>query len=81
MKYGINQHGLDRHCANCNKTVGEENYCKNCGAPLTVSAIADFEEHNQFIVDNTIKELKEISKKNKTTSLTEILKTFNDENN
>ena len=78
MKYGINQNGLSKVCANCGKQVKDENFCQYCGAPLRISAIASYEENNEQIVKNVINALSKIAKDNNTDSFKDILRVFND---
>ena len=79
MKYGINQSSLGAKCANCGNEVKVENFCPKCGAPLTISAIASFEEQNQTIAKNIINNLKNIAKQNNTNSFIDILKVYDEE--
>ena len=78
MKYGINQKAIGKTCANCGKEVKDENFCKYCGAPLTISAIASYEENNEEIVKNVFTALKKIAVEYKTDSLSNILRIYND---
>jgi len=79
MKYGIEDEGLIIKCANCGKTVSEDgdlytNYCDECGAPLSMSAIGDFEGFKENVRKSLILTLKSYADKNKTDSFIEILK-------
>ena len=81
MKYGIEQKQGKLYCANCGEMVSnndelEKNYCEKCGAPLTISAIADYEEALNDAGLGVLKALKEIAVQNKTDSFLEILKQY-----
>ncbi len=85
MKYGINQNENLIKCANCNEVVSNNgeftvNFCSKCGAPLSVSAIADFEERKDAVKINLLNELKEIAADNKTDSFLDIVKVYREEN-
>lgn len=78
MKYGTINSEQGLSCANCNSTIARDgilrqNYCKNCGAPLSVEAIADYERHNDEIKKMLFQSLQNISIKNNTDSFAEIL--------
>ena len=82
MKYGTNQEGLALKCANCGKTVSktgilEKNYCPNCGAPLSILAIAEYSESARAINKEFLTMLTDISSKNKTDSFSKILEIYN----
>ena len=81
MKYGIEQKQGKLYCANCGKIASEsdeleKNYCEKCGAPLTITAIADYEETLNGAGLGVLKALKEIAVQNKTDSFLEILKQY-----
>ena len=81
MKYGIVQEGLICKCANCGKVISrdgalEQNYCENCGAPLSVIAIADYSENVKNNNLEIIGALVEVAKKNNTDSFTNILEIY-----
>lgn len=78
MKYGINQNAIGITCANCGKSAEDKKFCENCGAPLTIAAIAEYEENNQKTKEDVINTLKHIAVEHKTDSLSEILKIYND---
>ena len=85
MKYGIEQSdNLIFKCANCGEVVAnngelKKNYCENCGAPLTPTAIADYEDNKEKSIGNVIKFLKEIAVENQTDSFSSILKVYEEE--
>ena len=81
MKFGTNQENLTVKCANCGKVISrngmiDDDYCSNCGAPLTALAIAEYSD----ILANSNKEMiaafVEIAKKNDTDSFTKILEIY-----
>lgn len=81
MKYGIEQKQNKLHCANCGFEVSqtqtlEKNFCANCGAPLSVQAIADYEDSLHDAGVGVLKALKDIAVQNKTDSFLEILKQY-----
>ena len=81
MKYGIESEGLNIKCANCGKVVAKDgdltsNYCDKCGAPLSVQAIANFEELKQNISKSVLINLKEYANQYHTDSLNEVLKQY-----
>ena len=81
MKYGIESEGLNIKCANCGTVVAEDgvlsaNYCHECGAPLSVQAIANFEDLKQNISKSVLINLKEYANMNHTDSLNEVLKQY-----
>lgn len=78
MKYGLNRSAAGDTCANCGKSAENKDFCPHCGAPLTISAIATYEENHQKTVEDVINTLKYIAKENKTDSLKDVLKIFND---
>lgn len=78
MKYGINMNAAGDTCANCGKPTEGQNFCAHCGAPLTISAIADYEENKENLTKNVLNSLKNIAKERKTDSFKEILRIFND---
>ena len=85
MKYGIESEGLKLKCANCKKTVSSDgelktNYCDNCGAPLSVLAIADFEDYKESVRKDMLLALKSIAVQNHTDSFSQILKKYTEEN-
>ena len=82
MKFGINQENLTVKCANCGKVISrngiiDENYCSNCGAPLSALSIADYSEILKDENKAMLNALVEISKKNNTDSFVEILEIYN----
>lgn len=81
MKYGIDSEELNVKCANCGYVVSKDgvlntNFCSNCGAPLSVYAIGDFEEMKQNICKGVLVNLKECANQNHTDSLVEVLKLY-----
>jgi predicted amidophosphoribosyltransferase len=81
MKYGIESEGLKLKCGNCKNIIATDgelktNYCDKCGAPLSVLAIADFEELKDNIRKSTVLTLKDYADKNHTDSFVEILKQY-----
>ncbi len=81
MKYGTNQENLKLKCANCGKLVSkdgvlEDNYCSNCGAPLSVLAIADYSEIVKDANKELLTVLMDIAKRNNTDSFTKILEVY-----
>ena len=86
MKYGIEQNeNLIFKCANCGEIIsnnGElnKNYCSNCGAPLTPIAIADYEDNKVKVRNQVISMLTNIALENKSDSLLEVLKVYNEDN-
>ena len=85
MKYGIKNEGLIIKCANCKKQIASDgelktNYCDNCGAPLSVLAIADFEDYKEVVRKDMLLALKDIAVKNHTDSFLQILKKYSEEN-
>ncbi|HAJ77941.1 MAG TPA: hypothetical protein DCO89_02610 [Clostridiales bacterium] len=81
MKYGIENEGLNVECANCGNVVSKDgvlytNYCDECGAPLSMSAIGEFEEVKENTRKSLILTLKGYADKNKTDSFIEILKQY-----
>ena len=81
MKYGIESEGLNIKCANCENVVSKDgdlhtNFCEECGAPLSVSAIGEFEELKENVRKGLILTLKGYADKNKTDSFIEILKQY-----
>ena len=84
MKYGISISEQGHYkCANCGQSVNDINtfnYCSNCGAPLSPTAIANYIDSfdNERLL--LINDLKSIAIENKTDRLSEILKIYNDEN-
>ena len=78
MKYGLNQSAAGDTCANCGKSVKNYDFCPYCGAPLTISAIASYQENREELVKSVLNSLKNAAKENKTDSFKEILKIYND---
>lgn len=78
MKYGIDMNAAGDTCANCGKPAEDYDFCPHCGAPLTISAIGDYEENKENLIKNVLNSLKTIAKENKTDSLKDVLKIFND---
>jgi len=81
MKYGTNQENLTLKCANCGKVVSkngaiEQNYCSNCGAPLSIMAIAEYAENVKDSNREMLAALAGIAKKNNTDSFTKILEIY-----
>ena len=81
MKYGIESEGLEIKCANCGSVVAKDgvlqtDYCSKCGAPLSLSAIGDFEELKQNISKSVLINLKEYANQYHTDSLIEVLKQY-----
>lgn len=82
MKFGTEQENLTLRCANCGKVISkngvlDDNYCSNCGAPLSVSAIADYSENIMASNKDLLNNLVSIAKRNNTDSFTKILETYN----
>ena len=81
MKYGIENEGLNVICTNCGNVVSQDgvlstNFCEECGAPLSMSAIGEFEELKENVRKSLILTLKDYADKNKTDSFVEILKQY-----
>ena len=81
MKYGIEQKQGKLYCSNCGNVASEtdeleKNFCEKCGAPLSVTAIADHEDELNNAGVNVLKALKDIAIQNKTDSFLEILKQY-----
>lgn len=79
MKYGIDQNGYVIKCANCKKIVAsdgelKQSYCDECGAPLSINAIARYEINLEDTQKDLIDHMQEIAKKNNTDSFSKILK-------
>lgn len=83
MKYGIENEGEKVLCANCKKVIdgGElnQNYCLNCGAPLSPMAIGEFEEMLSNYSNQVITQLKKIAVTNKTDKFSQIISVFEEE--
>ena len=81
MKYGIIQKGDAICCANCDRTVTsadhlDKHYCEECGAPLSVEAIAEYQENMQNERTRILTILKDIAVEKHTDSFLEILKQY-----
>ena len=81
MKYGIVQEGLVCKCANCGKVISkdgtlEKNYCEDCGAPLSIFAIADYSEAVKRNNLDMVAALVDVAKKNNTDSFIKILEIY-----
>ena len=50
MKYGLNRGVAGDTCANCGKPAENYDFCPHCGAPLTISAIASYQENSEELV-------------------------------
>ena len=59
-------------------SMSEIKFCPYCGAPLTISAIASYQENREELVKSVLNSLKNTAKENKTDSFKEILKIYND---
>ncbi len=85
MKYGIEQEGFLLKCANCHNIVSKDgqlnkNFCVECGAPLSVYAIASFEQYKEDTKKTLLKSMEEISIKYHTDSFAKIITILADEN-
>lgn len=81
MKYGIVQEGLTCKCSNCGKVVSRdgtlnENYCSNCGTPLSVIAIAEYSDQMKEANKALLTSLVEVAKRNQTDSFLRILEIY-----
>ncbi len=81
MKLGTKQEGFTTKCANCGRVISksgviEDNYCSNCGAPLTALAIAEYSEILSNANKKMVAAFVEIAKKNNTDSFTDILEVY-----
>ena len=81
MKYGIESEGFNVKCANCGNIVAKDgvlntNYCEKCGAPLSLSAIGEFEDLKLNISKSVLINLKEYANQYHTDSLVEVLKQY-----
>ena len=81
MKFGIENEGLTIKCANCKMLVSKDgelnvNYCSNCGAPLSVSGIADFEAFKEETTKSTLLVLKDIATREKTDSFVAVMREY-----
>ncbi len=79
MKYGIEQQGFLLKCSNCQNIVSkngdlQKNFCEECGAPLSVTAIADYEQQKEETKKLLLNTMKDIAIKNNTDSFTKIIK-------
>lgn len=84
MKYGIEQNAYVIKCANCKKIVAndgelKQNYCDECGAPLSMNAIVNYEIQLEDAQRNLIDQMQEIAKKNNTDSFAKILKVLKED--
>ena len=82
MKYGINQENLKCKCANCGKLISSngivgDNYCSNCGAPLSLMAIAEYSETLKAGNKQMLEIFADIAKRNQTDSFVKILEIYN----
>jgi len=69
MKLGITQTDSFIRCAKCGALISEtgeynQKYCVNCGNPLLLDAIYEYEETIQQIKDDTIKQIADKLSKN-----------------
>ena len=81
MRYGITETEQGVHCANCLKQVGtngniEYNYCPECGAPLTLSAINETNATKVEEEKELLRTLNRIAEGEKTDSFKEIIKVY-----
>lgn len=77
MKYGIEQGSDKTVCANCKHAVSEfQNYCAECGAPLTPIAIADFEDFKEEVRSALLVDLENIAKERKINTFTDVVKVY-----
>ena len=82
MRFGIEEVNGKIYCANCKKVVLKnnmsENFCSNCSAPLTQSAIEQYNENVALVRRDIIRNLNKIAKENKTDSLEKVLDEYLD---